>query len=47
MSRTASRRRMGFVSTRFSGTDGLSLGMTKWLHLLEADGHASFFLSGE
>jgi glycosyltransferase involved in cell wall biosynthesis len=47
MSRTVSRRRIGFVATRFSGTDGVSLEMTKWLHVLEADGHACFFLSGE
>jgi hypothetical protein len=38
MSRTASRRRIGFVATRFSGTDGVSLEMTKWLHVIEFDG---------
>ena len=47
MNRNASRRRIGFVATRFSGTDGVSLEMTKWLQVLEADGHACFFLSGE
>jgi len=47
MNRNASRRRIGFVATRFSGTDGVSLEMTKWLQVLEADGHTCFFLSGE
>lgn len=42
-----SRRRIGFVATRFSGTDGVSLEMAKWLQVLEAEGHACYFLSGE
>jgi mannosylglucosylglycerate synthase len=47
MNRTTSGRRIGFVATRFSGTDGVSLEAAKWQHVLEADGHACFFLSGE
>jgi glycosyltransferase involved in cell wall biosynthesis len=47
MNRIASPRRIGFVATRFSGTDGVSLEASKWRHVLEADGHACFFLSGE
>ena len=39
--------RVGFVLTRFSGTDGVSLEVSKWLHVLETDGHTCFFLSGE
>jgi glycosyltransferase involved in cell wall biosynthesis len=43
----ASPRRIGFVATRFSGTDGVSLEAAKWLHVLETDGHACFVLTGE
>ncbi len=40
-------RRIGFVSTRFNGTDGVSLETNKWATTLERLGHACFYFSGE
>lgn len=40
-------RRIGFVATRLDGTDGVSLEADKWLSVLEAEGCACFFLSGQ
>jgi mannosylglucosylglycerate synthase len=40
-------RRIGFVSTRFKGTDGVSLETEKWANVLESLGHACFYLSGD
>ena len=37
---------LGFVSTRFSGTDGVSLESLKWAEILEGMGHKVFWLSG-
>jgi glycosyltransferase involved in cell wall biosynthesis len=42
----ASSRRIGFVSTRFAGTDGVSLETGKWAHVLERLGHVCFYLAG-
>ncbi len=39
-------RRIGFVSTRFAGTDGVSLETAKWATILERMGHACFYFSG-
>lgn len=36
----------GFVSTRFSGSDGVSLESAKWAEVLWADQHVSFWYSG-
>lgn len=41
------RRRIGFVSTRFSGTDGVSLETQKWAAVLERLGHTCFYFSGQ
>jgi glycosyltransferase involved in cell wall biosynthesis len=41
------RVRIGFVSTRFAGTDGVSLETTKWAQALERLGHNSFYFAGE
>jgi glycosyltransferase involved in cell wall biosynthesis len=38
--------RIGFVSTRFAGTDGVSLESRKWADVLEADGHQVYWFSG-
>jgi len=38
--------RIGFVSTRFSGTDGVSLETAKWAAVLEEMGHCCFYLAG-
>lgn len=39
-------RRIGFVSTRFSTTDGVSLETHKWAHVLEELGHQHFYFAG-
>ncbi len=39
--------RIGFVSTRFSGTDGVSLETEKWAAVLKWMGHECFYFSGE
>jgi glycosyltransferase involved in cell wall biosynthesis len=38
--------RIGFVSTRFAGTDGVSLESLKWAEVLEDLGHEVFWFSG-
>ncbi len=40
------RLNIGFVSTRFSGTDGVSLESTKWAHVFEEQGHQCFWYAG-
>jgi glycosyltransferase involved in cell wall biosynthesis len=40
-------RRIGFVSTRFAGTDGVSLETAKWAAVLERMGQTCFYFSGE
>jgi glycosyltransferase involved in cell wall biosynthesis len=40
-------RRIGFVSTRFSGTDGVSLESAKWSDVLTEYGHTCFYFAGE
>jgi mannosylglucosylglycerate synthase len=39
-------RRIGFVSTRFFGTDGVTLEAAKWAFLLERQGHTCFWMAG-
>jgi mannosylglucosylglycerate synthase len=39
-------RRIGFVSTRFEGTDGVSLETEKWTTVLERMGHTCFYFAG-
>ena len=40
-------RRIGFISTRFAGTDGVSLEAAKWAQVLAGDGHRCFWFAGE
>jgi glycosyltransferase involved in cell wall biosynthesis len=40
-------KNIGFVSTRFAGTDGVSLEAMKWAEVLEASGHPCFWFAGE
>jgi glycosyltransferase involved in cell wall biosynthesis len=40
-------QRIGFVSTRFAGTDGVSLEAAKWAQMLEQEGHRCFWFAGE
>ncbi len=42
-----SKYNIGFISTRFSGTDGVSLETTKWAEVLEELGHRCFYLAGK
>jgi glycosyltransferase involved in cell wall biosynthesis len=48
LKRPADRRKLnvGFVSTRFSGTDGVSLETAKWATVLEGLGHTCYYFSG-
>ena len=38
--------RIGFISTRFAGTDGVSLEAAKWAEVLKEDGHVCFWYGG-
>lgn len=40
------KERIGFVSTRFAGTDGVSLESNKWADVLKEDGHEVFWYAG-
>lgn len=39
-------RRIGFISTRFHGTDGVSLEARKWATILSSMGHQCFWMGG-
>jgi mannosylglucosylglycerate synthase len=41
------RHNAGFVSTRFAGTDGVSLEAAKWADVLDRRGYECFYLAGE
>jgi glycosyltransferase involved in cell wall biosynthesis len=40
-------KNIGFVSTRFSGTDGVSLESSKWADIFENNGYRCFWFAGE
>lgn len=40
-------KNIGFVSTRFAGTDGVTLEASKWGEVLETIGHRCFWFAGE
>jgi len=40
-------RRIGFVATRISGSDGVSLEIAKWAEVLERMGHTCFYIAGQ
>jgi len=40
-------RKIGFISTRFAGTDGVSLETRKWATVLERLGHECFYFCGQ
>ena len=44
--RPSRSRNIGFISTRFAGTDGVSLETAKWADVLERLGHRCFYFSG-
>lgn len=39
-------KRIGFISTRFHGTDGVTLEAAKWADILEAEGADCFWMAG-
>ncbi len=41
------RKRIGFISFRFAGTDGVSLESAKWAEVFERNGHSCFYFAGE
>lgn len=41
------QRRIGFISTRFAGTDGVSLETAKWAAVLERLGHTCYYFCGK
>ncbi len=40
-------KNIGFVSTRFAGTDGVSLEASKWAEVFEKSGHRCFWFAGK
>ncbi len=46
MKSPAAGRRIGFVSTRLSGMDGVSLETAKWARVLERLGHTCYYFTG-
>lgn len=40
-------KRIGFISTRLAGTDGVSLETRKWAEILSEEGHTCFYMAGE
>ena len=40
-------KRIGFVSTRFAGTDGVTLESGKWAEVFEQNGHSCFWFAGK
>jgi glycosyltransferase involved in cell wall biosynthesis len=40
------QKNIGFVSTRFAGTDGVSLESSKWAEVLQQGGHCCFWFAG-
>jgi glycosyltransferase involved in cell wall biosynthesis len=44
---TDTTHHIGFISTRFAGTDGVSLETQKWATVLEGLGHKCFYFAGE
>jgi glycosyltransferase involved in cell wall biosynthesis len=43
----SSSHNIGFISTRFAGTDGVSLETQKWATIFERLGHKCFYFAGE
>ncbi|MBM3882521.1 MAG: glycosyltransferase family 4 protein [Verrucomicrobia bacterium] len=43
---TGSPKRIGFISTRFQGTDGVTLEARKWAQILSSMDHACYWMAG-
>ena len=41
------RKRIGFISTRLAGEDGVSLETDKWARILEEEGFECYYMAGE
>ena len=39
--------RIGFVATRISGNDGVSLEISKWADILQSMGHTCYYIAGQ
>lgn len=46
MNTIAKIKNVGFISTRFQGTDGVSLETEKWVEVLERNNYSCFFFAG-
>ncbi len=44
---TGAPKRIGFISTRFQGTDGVTLEARKWAQILKGMGHSCFWMAGQ
>ncbi len=44
---THKQRHIGFIATRLSGTDGVSLEASKWANIFEKEGFRCFYFAGE
>ena len=40
-------KNIGFISTRFAGTDGVTMEASKWANVLRKKGHKCFWCAGE
>ena len=40
-------KNIGFISTRFAGTDGVTLESSKWAQVIKKSGHSCFWFAGE
>jgi len=40
-------KHIGFVSTRFAGTDGVTLESSKWADVLQQNGYRCFWFAGD
>ena len=47
MAENDNARRVAFVSTRIAGTDGVSLEIAKWAHVLERAGVECYYIAGD
>jgi len=41
------KKNIGFISTRFAGTDGVSLESSKWADIFQQNGHNCFWFAGQ
>ena len=44
---TSQLKRIGFIATRISGNDGVSLEIGKWAEVLQRLGHTCYYIAGQ